>query len=315
VNESVQSSPGEAPPRFSGLRTFARQPHRRELDGVDVAVVGAPFDQGTSFRSGARFGPEAIRSASALLRPYNPVQDVDALGGLEIVDWGDVSCSPGNAERGVAQMSEGLQAVVGAGVTTLVLGGDHLVALAELRALASRHGPLGLILLDSHPDTWDSYQGERYFHGTPFRRAVEEGVLDPARSLLAGMRGPLYSEDDLKAALELGFELIRWDELRRLGADDYGQRARARAGEGPTLLSFDIDFIDPAFAPATGTPEPGGPTTAQAFDLVRALAGIGFVGFDVVEVSPPYDGPGQITSLAAANVAFEMLSLAALAKR
>ena len=189
--------------------------------------------------------------------------------------------------------------------------GDVVLTTPLLAALAARHGPVGLILLDSHPDTWDSYNGQRYFHGTPFRRAVEEGLLDPSRSLMAGMRGSLYGPSDWEDARELGFELIPWQELRRLDPGDYGERARTRAGSGPALLSFDVDFVDPAFAPATGTPEPGGPSSAEALDFVRALAGVDFRGFDVVEVSPPYDGPGQVTALLAANVAYAMLSLAA----
>ena len=303
-------SPDAAPPRYSGIRTFARQPQAEDGTGADVAVIGAPFDLGTSFRPGARFGPEAIRSASALLRPYDPVAEVDVLGTLQVRDCGDVAAMPGDAERGVAQLAEGLEARA-ADALPLVLGGDHLVALAELRALAARHGPLGLILLDSHPDTWDSYNGQRYFHGTPFRRAVEEGLLDPSRSLMAGMRGTLYGPSDWEDARELGFELIPWRELRGLDPADYGERARARAGSGPALLSFDVDFVDPAFAPATGTPEPGGPSSAEARDYVRALSGIDFRGFDVVEVSPPYDGPGQATALLAANVAYAMLAIAA----
>jgi agmatinase len=309
-----QDSPGEAPPRFSGIRTFARQEHTRELEGTDVAVVGVPFDQGTSFRSGARFGPEAIRSASVLLRPYHPAHDLDLLGDRRVIDWGDVVISPGNAERGVGQIAEQLGEVAGSGAVPLCLGGDHLIALAELRALAAEHGALGLVLLDSHADTWDEYGGERYFHGTPFRRAVEEGLLDPGRSLLAGMRGPLYSAQDLAEARDLGFELVQWPELRRMSPDAYGQMTRERLGSGPAFLSFDIDFVDPAFAPATGTPEVGGPSAAEAIDLVRALAGIGFAGFDVVEVSPPYDTAGQTTALLAANVAYEMLALSALAR-
>jgi agmatinase len=279
---------------------------------VDVAVVGLPFDQGTSFRPGSRFGPEAIRSASVLLRPYHQELGIDVLDGRRIVDWGDVPSAPGNAERAIGELAEGLREVVASGAKTLVLGGDHTVALAELRALAERHGPLGLVLLDAHADVWDDYNGERYFHGTPFRRAVEEGVLDPARSLMAGMRGPLYSRDDVEAPLELGFEVIPGAELRAMEPAEYGRRVRERIGEGPTMLSFDIDFIDPAFAPATGTPEPGGPSTAEAIELLRALAGIRFAGFDVVEVSPAIDNPGQTTAMAAAAVAYEMLALAAL---
>lgn len=313
TDQPNKSSPADAPPRFTGIRTFARQPHSRDLEGVDVAVVGAPFDGGTSYRPGSRFGPEGIRSASVLLRDYHPVLDLDVLGGQRIVDWGDLELSPGSPERAVAQIAEGLAAIVASGARTLVLGGDHSVTLGELRALADRQGPLGLVLLDSHADTWDAYRGERYFHGTPFRRATEEGLIDPGRSLLAGMRGPLYSAQDLADARALGFELVQWQELRKLGPGDYSERVRGRIGDGPTFLSFDIDFIDPAFAPATGTPEPGGPSTAEALDLIRALAGIRFTGFDVVEVSPPYDNPGQTTSLAAAVVAYEMLALACTA--
>lgn len=307
-----ESSPADAPPRFGGIRTFARQPHSRDLDGVAVAVVGAPFDGGTSFRPGARFGPDAIRSMSVLLRDYHPSLGVDVLGSQRIVDWGDLELSVGPAERAAAQIAEGLAPVVAA-ARPLVLGGDHSIALGELRALAERHGPLALVLLDSHPDTWDSYRGDRYLHGTPFRRAVEEGIVDPDRSLMAGMRGPLYSPADLDHARGLGFELIGWQELRRTAARDYAARVRERLGDGPALLSFDIDFVDPAFAPATGTPEVGGPTSAEALDYVRALAGITFAGFDVVEVSPAYDPAGQPTALLAANVAYEMLALAALA--
>ncbi|MDQ3572600.1 MAG: agmatinase [Actinomycetota bacterium] len=306
------ADPSEQIPRISGIRTFARREHSRELNGVDAAVVGAPFDTGASFRTGARFGPEGIRSASTLLREFDPVLDVATLEDLRIVDWGDVAIAPGNSERAVGEISEQLAEVVDSGAIPLVLGGDHTIALAELRALAKRHGPLGLVLLDAHADTWDSYRGERYFHGTPFRRALEEGLIDPARSLLAGMRGPLYSSADLTDARELGFQLVPWSELRELTPDAYGALVRRRLGDGPAFLSFDIDFVDPAFAPATGTPEVGGPTSAQALDLVRAVRGIRIAGADVVEVAPPYDGPGQITALCAANVAYTILGLIAL---
>jgi agmatinase len=196
-----------------------------------------------------------------------------------------------------------------------VLGGDHSIALGELRAHAEGHGPLALVLLDAHADVWDAYYGERLFHGTPFRRAVEEGLVLPERSLMAGMRGPLYGEGDLGAAAELGFELLTDDELRALKPAEYGERVRARVGDTPAFLSFDIDVFDPAFAPATGTPEAGGLTPREAFALLRALAGASFVGFDLVEVSPPYDGPGQTTAMLAANVAYEFLALSALARR
>ena len=302
-------------PRYAGIRTFARCSHSRELDGVDAAVMGAPFDTGTSYRPGARFGPEAIRAGSTLLRPYHPALDVDVLGSQRVVDRGDLEVTPGNAERTIEQIAAGVAPLVSAGVTPLVLGGDHTIVLGELRAHAAVHGPLALVLLDAHADTWDEYYGERYFHGTPFRRAVEEGLLAPERSLLAGMRGPLYAPGDLAAARELGFELLTGEELRALSPEAYGKRARARVGEGPAFLSFDVDVIDPAFAPATGTPEVAGLTPHEALALLRSLAGMRFTGFDVVEVSPPYDDRAQTTAMLAANVAYELLALRALASK
>ena len=300
-------------PRYTGVRTFARLPHVRELAGVDVAVVGAPFDTATSYRPGARFGPEGIRAGSTLLRPYHPAMAVDVLGSQSVVDWGDLALTPGNAERSIEQIASGLAPLLEAGVVPLVLGGDHLVALGELRAHAARHGPLALVLLDAHADTWDAYYGERFFHGTVFRRAVEEGLLDPGRSLLAGMRGPLYAPEDLEAARGMGFALITGDELRAMPLGDYGQLVRNRVGEGPAFLSFDIDVIDPAFAPATGTPEVAGLLPHEAVVLLRSLAGMRFVGYDVVEVAPVYDGPAQTTAMLAANIAYELLALNALA--
>jgi agmatinase len=302
-------------PRYGGVRTFARCPHVRELDGVDVAVVGIPFDTATSYRAGARFGPEGIRAGSTLLRPYHPPLEVDVFAGPSVVDWGDLDVTPGNAERTMEQIATGLEPLAGAGVTPIVLGGDHSIVLGELRAHAEVHGPLGLVLLDAHADVWDAYYGERIFHGTPFRRALEEGLLAPERSLLAGMRGPVYGPEDVEAPAELGFEVIQGEELRTLTPADYGARVRERVGNGPAFLSFDIDVLDPAFAPATGTPEVAGLLPHEALSLVRSLAGMGFVGFDLVEVSPPYDTAGQTTTLLAANVAYEFLALSALAGR
>ena len=301
-------------PRYTGVRTFARCPYVPDsLDGVDVAVIGVPFDTATTMRPGARFGPEAIRSFSVMLRPYNPAQATTVFGELSVVDRGDVQVTPGNAERTVGQIAEQLEPVAAAGVRPLVLGGDHTIVLGELRAHAAVHGPLGLVLLDAHADVWDQYYGERYFHGTPFRRAVEEGLLDPSRSLLAGMRGGVYDDGDVRMPGELGFEMLSIDELVALSPAEYGTRVRERVGGGPLFLSFDVDVLDPAFAPGTGTPEAGGLTTREALAYLRALAGLRFSGFDVVEVSPPYDGPGQPTAVAAANVAYELLTLAALA--
>ncbi len=304
-------------PRYTGVRTFARLPHIEvPHDGVDAAVIGVPFDTATSFRSGARFGPEAIRAGSTLLRPYHPVLDVDVFDSLAVVDGGDLAVTPGNALRTTEQIAAALETVLRAGIVPLVLGGDHSIVLGELRAQAAVHGPVALVLLDAHADVWDQYYGERYFHGTPFRRAVEEGLVDPSRSLLAGMRGPLYEPADLKVPRELGFEVIPGPELVSLSPEEYGTRVRARLGEaGPVYLSFDIDVLDPASAPGTGTPEVAGLHPREALAFLRALAGIAFTGFDVVEVAPAYDSPGQITALNAAAVAFDLLALLAVSRR
>ena len=301
-------------PRYTGIRTFARCPYVEDPTGVDVGIVGVPFDTATSYRTGARFGPEAIRAGSALLRPWHPPLAVDVFEERSVADLGDLAITPGNAEKTAGQIADGLGRVLAAGVTPIVLGGDHSIVLGELRAHAEKAGgPLALVLLDAHADTWDQYYGERYFHGTPFRRAVEEGLIAPERSFLAGMRGPLYAASDLGDARAMGFEIVTTDELRALTPAEYGHRVRERAGDGRAYFSFDIDVIDPAFAPATGTPEVAGLLPHEALGFIRALAGMRFSGFDVVEVSPPYDNAGQVTALIAANVAYEFLALTALA--
>jgi agmatinase len=299
-------------PRFAGIRTFMRAPHVTDLTGVDAVVYGIPFDTATSYRTGPRFGPEAIRSASALLRPYNPALEVNLVDSLSIVDYGDLPVSPGDTERTYAQVEEALAPVVAARAFPVALGGDHAITLAELRALARAYGPMALVQLDSHGDVWEQYFGQRYFHGTTFKRALEEGLLDATASVQAGMRGSLYGADDLAVAREMGFTVLTTDELRATGPAAYGELVRATAAERPVFVSFDVDFLDPAFAPGTGTPEVGGFSTAEALAFVRALRGVRLVGGDVVEVSPPYDGPGQVTALAAANVAYELLSLRAM---
>ena len=302
-------------PRFSGVRTFMRAPHTTDLAGVDAGVYGIPFDTATSYRTGARFGPEAIRSGSALLRPYNPALDVNVVETLSIVDYGDVPVSPGDTQRTYGQIEEAVTPLVEAGVFPLALGGDHSVTLAELRVLARKHGPLALLQLDAHGDTWDEYFGQRYFHGTTFLRAYEEKLIEPAASVQAGLRGSLYGAEDLESARAMGFAVLPCDQLRTLGPGSFASLVRERAGRRPVFLSFDVDVLDPAFAPGTGTPEVGGLSTAEALAFLRTLRGIQLVGADVVEVSPPYDGPGQQTALAAANVAYELLSLRALTQR
>jgi agmatinase len=302
-------------PRFAGVRTFMRAPHTTDLAGVDAAVYGIPFDTATTYRTGTRFGPEAIRSASALLRPYNPALEVNVVETLSIVDYGDLPVSPGDTQRTYGQVEQALAPLVEAGVFPLALGGDHSVTLAELRVLARRHGPLALVQLDAHGDTWDEYFGQRYFHGTTFLRASEERLIEPGASIQAGLRGSLYGAEDLESARELGFGVLPCEQLRTLGPGGFASLVRERAGTRPVFISFDVDVLDPAFAPGTGTPEVGGLSTAEALAFLRALRGIRLVGADVVEVSPPYDGPGQQTALAAANVAYELLSLRALAQR
>ena len=299
-------------PRFGGIRTFMRAPHVTDLAGVDAIAYGIPFDTATSFRTGPRFGPEAIRSASALIRPYNPALEVDVVDALSIVDFGDVPVSPGDTERTYAQIEEALGPVLAAGVFPAAMGGDHSITLAELRAVARRYGPLSLVQLDSHGDTWEQYFGQRYFHGTTFKRAVEEGLVDAASSVQAGMRGSLYGAADLQAARDLGFTVLTTDEVRELGPRAYGELVLGKVAARPVFVSFDVDFLDPAFAPGTGTPEVGGFSTAEALAFLRALRGIRLAGCDVVEVSPPYDGPGMQTALAAANVLYELLGLRAL---
>src|SRR3989454_3251526 len=299
-------------PRFAGIRTYMRAPHVTELAGVDAVVYGIPFDTATSYRSGPRFGPEAIRSASALIRPYNPALDVNVVEALSLVDYGDLPVSPGDTERTYAQVEEALAPIVETGSFAAAMGGDHSVTLAELRALAKRHGPMALVQLDSHGDVWEQYFGQRYFHGTTFKRAVEEGLLDASASVQAGMRGSLYGAEDIEVARELGFTVLTTDELRELGPLRYGELVLTKTEGRPVFMSFDIDFLDPAFAPGTGTPEVGGFSTAEALALLRALRGITLAGCDVVEGSPPYDGPGAVTALAGANVLYELLCLRAI---
>jgi agmatinase len=302
-------------PRFTGPRTYARLPHVTDLDGVDAAVFGIPWDGGASFRGGARFGPEGVRSASGMIRTYNPVQGVQVFGALSTIDYGDAPTAPGYLEETLRRVEAFARPIADSAALPVAIGGDHSTTLAELRALAAAHGPLGLVHLDSHSDLWDTYfDGIRYSHGTMFRRAIEEGVVEPSRVLSAGMRGPLYGESDEAIPAELGVESIPWVELARLSPEELAARARERLGTAPAFLSLDVDFVDAAFCPGTGTPEVGGPTSFEALEFLRALTGLGFVGFDVVEVAPAYDGPGQVTALFAANAVFEMLSLIVLAR-
>jgi len=297
-------------PRFAGISTFLRLPHTTHLDGVDVAFVGLPFDTGVSFRAGARFGPKAIREGSLSIRPdYNLAQRVALFERLSAIDYGDAPVVPGFTDRSYDKIATALRAVHEAGAVPIGFGGDHSVLLAELRAAADTHGPIALIQFDAHSDTWDEYFGEKFTHGTVVRRATEEGLIDAARSTMMGMRGGLYGPGDLDDARALGFTVIPWDDLAQLGTGAVAA-AVERAG-GKAFLTFDIDFVDPAFAPGTGTPECGGPSSMQALALLRACRGLRIVGADVVEVLPDLDS-SHLTATLAATVAWEILSLVAV---
>jgi agmatinase len=301
-------------PRFAGIKTFMRLPHVKTTEGVDVAVVGVPFDTGASYRVGARFGPEAIRNVSALLRHHNEVLDVSIFDHCSVVDYGDLPVNPGYIGDSYKMIEEGLLPVLEGGVTPIMLGGDHSVTLPELRAVAKRHGPVALIHFDSHSDTGDKRFGRRYTHGTPFRRAIEEELILVDHSIQAGMRGSIYSRDSLDDARKLGFDLVTSVEAQEQGIDELIRRIRDRAGDAKAFVSFDIDFVDPAFAPGTGTPEVGGFTSSEALRVVRGLRGLDLIGFDLVEVLPQHD-PSQITALLAANIVYEFISLIALRKK
>jgi agmatinase len=298
-------------PRFTGIPTFARLPNVRTLEDVDLAVIGVPFDTGVSFRAGGRFGPNAIRSAAVLIRGHNPVLDVHPFRVLSCVDYGDVAIVPGYIERSYEAIEAEVEPVVREGVVPMLLGGDHSVTLPHLRATRSV-GPVAVITFDSHTDAWDLFYGEKYNHGTWMRRAIEEGLVDPAHSIEVGLRGSVYAPEDWDVLTsELGLAYLPTHEIKRIGVDETVRRIRERVGDRPAFISFDIDMVDPAYAPGTGTPEAGGPSSYEALEIVRGLRGIDFVGFDVVEVIPAYDPAGQTATLAA-NIAFEMVSLAAI---
>ena len=298
-------------PRFTGPSTFARLPHVRTLDGVDVAIVGVPFDTGVTYRVGGRFGPNAVRAASVMLRPYNANLDVKPFEILSCVDYGDIAIIPGNTERSYEAIQEVVTPIVDAGVVPLLVGGDHACTLPHLRATRSR-GPVAVIDFDSHTDAWDSYFGEKFNHGTWMRRAIEEGLVDTAHSIEVGLRGSVYDAEDWAGLrTELGLEYLTTEDIFTLGPAAVASRIRERVGDRPAFISFDIDVVDPAFAPGTGTPEAGGPSAHDMLVILRALTGIEFIGFDVVEVIPAYD-PAAQTAMLAANLFYEMLSLVAL---
>ncbi len=297
-----------AVPRFAGPTTFARLPTLDEVGAAGIVVAGVPFDAGVTYRPGARFGPAHIRQSSRLLRPWNPALNVAPFGVRQVADAGDIACTPFGVGAAIAQIEAGARLLTGGGQKLVTLGGDHTIALPLLRAVHAVHGPVAVLHLDAHLDTWDTYFGEPYTHGTPFRRASEEGLIDQRHSLHVGIRGPLFAAGDLDDTERLGFATIHCAEIETNGLAAAVRRMTDRLGDAPVYLSVDIDVLDPAFAPGTGTPEAGGLTSRELLTMLRALDRL--VGADIVEVSPAYDH-AEITGIAAAHVAYEIISVMA----
>jgi agmatinase len=295
-------------PRFAGPSTFARLPRLDEVEHADVGVTGIPFDSGVTYRPGARFGPIAVRNASRLLRGYHAGLDVRPFTAQQVADAGDIACNPFSIDESIAQIEAGSRELLGAADRLVCIGGDHTIALPLLRSVRERHGPVALVHFDAHLDTWDTYFGAAYTHGTPFRRAWEEGLLLEDRSIHLGIRGPLFSAEDLVDDASFGFRILTaWDVLE-LGIAETAARVRERVGDAPMYVSIDIDALDPAFAPGTGTPEAGGMTSRELLGILRALRGLDLVGSDVVEVAPAYDH-ADVTAVAASHAVYELVSL------
>lgn len=299
---------------YHGIATFGRRRHTRELRGADVAILGVPYDGATSYRSGTRFGPRAIREQSLLLWGYHNALQVAPFEALKVIDYGDVEVVPVDVVATHRAVERDAVAIIEAGTTLVALGGDHSISLPLLRAHARKHGPLALIHFDAHPDTWDCEFGEhRYSHGTPFRRAIEEQLIGPQAYVQIGIRGPTAGPQCYRDALGFGLRMITMDEAQELGPAGVVEVVREQIGERPAYLTLDIDSLDPAYAPATGTPEIGGFTSYQMQQMLRGLRGMNLVGFDLVEVCPPFDHAG-ITAVLAANLVFEYLALLAAAR-
>ncbi len=297
-------------PRYAGHATFARLPRLEDVGRAEIGVVGVPFDSGVSYRPGARFGPAHIRQASRLLRPYNPAQDISPFATVQVADAGDLAANPFDIAAAIAAIEAGADDLHARVDRLVTLGGDHTIALPLLRSVVKRHGPVAVVHFDAHLDTWDTYFGEPYTHGTPFRRAAEEGLIDAVRSVHVGIRGPLYADSDLVDTRDLGYAVIACVDYDRLGLDGVIAAMRERLDAGPTYVSVDIDVVDPGMAPGTGTPEAGGLTSRELLATLRGLGGLEVVGADIVEVSPAYDH-AEVTGIAASHVAYELISLMA----
>ncbi|MGL4801689.1 MAG: agmatinase [Cetobacterium sp.] len=311
---SKQPTSALASPRFCNMGTFMRMEKVKSAKGLDFVIAGAPFDTASSFRSGSRFGPNAIRNISVMMKPNNVLQQVNIMEELKGGDIGDFNIVPGYIHPTYKFIEEGVSEIVEKGAIPIVLGGDHSITLAELRAVAKKHGPVALVHFDSHSDLCDEVFGEKYNHGTPFRRALEEGLIDPAHSIQIGMRGSLYDPNEHKIAADLGMLLVPGHRVHEMGLPAIIKMIKERVRDKPCFLTFDIDFVDPAYAPGTGTPEVGGFTSYETLTILRNLTELNYVGFDIVEVLPAYDN-GEITAYLAANIVFEYLSILAVKKR
>jgi agmatinase len=300
-------------PRYGGAATFARLPRIDEVARTDVAVVGVPFDSGVSYRPGARFGPAHIRESSRLLRPFNPALGVSPFASLQVADAGDLAVNPFSIAGAITDIERGARGLLERVPCLLTLGGDHTIALPLLRAMAAVHGPVAVVHFDAHLDTWDTYFGAEYTHGTPFRRASEEGLLDKSGCMHVGIRGPLYSDADLIEDSGLGFRVITAPEADDLGVAGMSERIAERVGDRPVYVSVDIDVLDPAHAPGTGTPEAGGLTSRELLGVLRSFSRLNLIGADIVEVAPSYDH-AQITGIAAAHIGYEIVSAIAAGK-
>lgn len=294
-------------PRYGGLSTFALLPRLDEVKRAEVAVVGVPFDAGVSYRPGARFGPSHVREASRLLRPFNPELKTSPFASQQVVDAGDIPANPFDIEAGLASIESSYGKLLDNARKVIAIGGDHTITLAILRALKAKHGPISVIHFDAHLDTWDSYFGADYTHGTTFRRASEEGLLDQSSCIHIGIRGPLYAASNLEDDQALGFQIFSAVQIEELGITEAITRIKKRVSAKPVYISIDIDVLDPAHAPGTGTPEAGGMTSRELLQILRASKDLNVVGADVVEVAPAYDH-AQLTGIAASHCIYEMLS-------
>ena len=312
--EYFQPLGGNAMPRCGGIATMMRLPNVESAEGLDACFVGVPFDLGTSNRTGARYGPRQVRTESVLLRPYNMATRAAPFDSLRVADIGDVAINPYNLPDSIARIETAYDAILSHGATPITLGGDHTITLPILRAIHRKHGKVGLIHVDAHADVNDTMMGEKIAHGTPFRRAVEEGLLDCQRVVQIGLRGTGYAAEDFDWCREQGFRVVQAEECWHRSLEPLMAEVRERVGGGPVYLSFDIDGIDPAYAPGTGTPEIAGLTVPQALEIIRGAWGLDLVGADVVEVAPPYD-PFGTTALLAANLAYEALCVLPGVKR